>query len=121
MTGRGLSTQHLPPQDVALFRHGVGGYPSLPHHEHLEVLRGIAYKEGMPLRWRSVTPRASLAAQWERICLPVWWQWVRSLGREDPLEERMTTHSSVPAWEMHRGAWWAAVHGVTKCRTQLRD
>ena len=25
--------------------------------------------------------------------------WVRSLGREDPLEE-MTTHSSIPGWEI---------------------
>ena len=25
--------------------------------------------------------------------------WVRSLGREDPLEEGMATHSSILAWE----------------------
>ena len=25
---------------------------------------------------------------------------VRSLGREDPLEEGMATHSSIPAWEI---------------------
>ena len=25
--------------------------------------------------------------------------WVRSLGREDPLEEEMATHSSILAWE----------------------
>ena len=28
--------------------------------------------------------------------------WVRSLGREDPLEEEMETHSSVLAWEIPR-------------------
>ena len=28
--------------------------------------------------------------------------WVRSLGREDPLEEEMTTHSSILAW---RSPW----------------
>ena len=27
--------------------------------------------------------------------------WVRSLGREDPLEEGMTTHSSILAWRIH--------------------
>ena len=27
---------------------------------------------------------------------------VRSLGREDPLEKDMATHSSVPAWEVPR-------------------
>ena len=26
--------------------------------------------------------------------------WVLSLGQEDPLEEGMTTHSSILAWEM---------------------
>ena len=25
---------------------------------------------------------------------------VRSLGREDPLEKEMATHSSIPAWEI---------------------
>ena len=25
--------------------------------------------------------------------------WVQSLGREDPLEEEMTTHSSILAWK----------------------
>ena len=41
---------------------------------------------------------------------------VQSLDREDPLEEGMTTHSSILAWRiaMDRGAWWAAVHGVSK-------
>ena len=32
----------------------------------------------------------------------------RSLGREDPLEEEMTTHSRILAWErnpVRRGAW----------------
>ena len=28
--------------------------------------------------------------------------WVRSLGREDPLEEGMATHSSVLAWRIPR-------------------
>ena len=33
---------------------------------------------------------------------------VQSLGQEDPLEEGMATHSSIPAWRipMNRGAWW---------------
>ena len=49
--------------------------------------------------------------------------WVQSLGWEDPLEEGMTTHSSILAWKipMDRGAWGAAVHGVTKSWTQLSD
>ena len=33
----------------------------------------------------------------------------------------MVLHSSTLAWKnpMDRGAWWAAVHGVTKSHTQL--
>ena len=39
--------------------------------------------------------------------------WVQSLGQEDPLEEGMATHSSVPAWRIpwaeeaggHRSPW----------------
>ena len=28
--------------------------------------------------------------------------WVQSLGQEDPLEEEMTTHSSILAWRIPR-------------------
>ena len=47
--------------------------------------------------------------------------WVRSLGREDPLEEEMATHSGILAWRtpVDRGAWWAIVYGVAKSRAQL--
>ena len=46
----------------------------------------------------------------------MWETWVRSLGREDPLEEGMGTHSSILTWRIpkDRGAWWAAVHGVAE-------
>ena len=44
--------------------------------------------------------------------------WVPSLGREDPLEEGMATHSSILAWfSMDRGAWQATVHGVAQSWT----
>ena len=49
---------------------------------------------------------------------------VQSLGQEDPLEKEMATHSSILAWRIpwiKGGAWWAAVHGVAKSRTQLSD
>ena len=49
--------------------------------------------------------------------------WVRSLGREDSLEEGMATHSSILGLEnpMDRGVWWATVHGVTKSQTRLKQ
>ena len=38
------------------------------------------------------------------------------------LEKAMAPHSStLLAWKMDGGAWWAAVHGVTKSQTRLRD
>ena len=44
-------------------------------------------------------------------------------GLEDPLEEGMTTHSSILAWRisMDRGAWRVTVHGVANSRTRLSD
>ena len=38
--------------------------------------------------------------------------WVRFLGREDPLEKGMATHSSILAWR---------VHGVARSQAQLSD
>ena len=62
---------------------------------------------------------ASLVAQLVKNLPAMWETWVRSLGCEDPLEEGMTTHSSILARKilMNRGAWRAAVHGVTKSQT----
>ena len=46
---------------------------------------------------------------------------VGSLGREDPLEEEMATHSSILAWRI---PWTeepgGLVHGVAKSQKQLR-
>ena len=42
-------------------------------------------------------------AQWQRICLPmqeIQETQVQSLAREDPLEEKMATHSITLAWEI---------------------
>ena len=43
---------------------------------------------------------------------------VRSLGREDPLEEEMATHSCILAWRIPwtegYSPWRATVHGVAK-------
>ena len=46
-----------------------------------------------------------------------------SLGREEPLEEGMATHSSILAWRipMDRGALGATVHKVTESWTQLKQ
>ena len=39
-------------------------------------------------------------AQTVKDLAPVRETWIRSLGREDPLEEKMATHSSILAWRI---------------------
>ena len=36
----------------------------------------------------------------KKIHLPLQETWVRSLGREDPLEDDMATHSTILAWRI---------------------
>ena len=46
---------------------------------------------------------------------------VQSLGRGDPLEEGIATHSSIlPRESYGQSTWWATVHGVAQSRTQLK-
>ena len=46
---------------------------------------------------------------------------VRSLGREDPLEKEMATHSSILAWRIPWTEEPAGLHGVAKKQTQLSN
>ena len=53
--------------------------------------------------------------------LPAMWETrVQSLGREDPLEKEMATHSSTLAWKI---PWTEepGIHGVAKSWTGLSD
>ena len=61
----------------------------------------------------------SLVTQTVKNPPAMWETRVQSLGREDPLEEGMATHSSILAWRipMDRGAWRATAHGVAKVQT----
>ena len=50
--------------------------------------------------------------------------WIQSLGREDPLEKEMTTHSSIHAWKIpwtEEPGGLRPWHGVVKSRTQLSN
>ena len=70
---------------------------------------------GYPLQYS----QASLVAQLVKNPPAMQETWVRSLDWEDPLEKGKATHSSILAWRnsMDKGAWQAAVHGVTKSQT----
>ena len=62
---------------------------------------------------------ASLMAQMVKNLSAMWDTWVRSLDWDDPLEEGMTTQSSILAWRipMDRGAWDTTVYGIAQSWT----
>ena len=74
---------------------------------------------GFPLQYSW----ASLVAQMVKHQPSMQKTWVWSLDWENPLEEAVATHSSIPAWRilMDREVWWATVHGVTNSQTRLSD
>ena len=50
--------------------------------------------------WMRIFIVASLVAQRLKRLPAMWETWVQSLGREDPLEKEMATHSSILAWRI---------------------
>ena len=64
--------------------------------------------------------QTSLVAQTVKHLPTMWETQVPSLGREHPLEKEMATHSSILAWRLPGGVWWATVHSVAKSRTRLK-
>ena len=67
---------------------------------------------GLPILW------TSLGAQTVKNLPAMWETWVQFLGQEDPLEEEMTTHSSILAWRIpiNGGAWQATSMGSQRGR-----
>ena len=64
----------------------------------------------------------SLVAQMVKNSLAVQEMWVRSLGREDPLEKKRATHSSILAWEIPWTEEPGGLHPQShKSWTRLRD
>ena len=61
---------------------------------------------------------ASLVAQMVKNPAIMQETWVRSLSWEDPLEEGMTTHSSILTWRipMDSGVWWLESMGSQRVR-----
>ena len=98
----GSETKNLPANEG---EGNVGDLGSIPGSG-----RSPGGRYGNPLQYSW----ASLVVQMVKNMPAMWETWVQSLGREDPLEEGMATHSSILAWRIptDSGAWWA--HGVTK-------
>ena len=65
------------------------------------ILDPIDFNQFMLCLWAmSFFQRTSLVAQTVKRLPTTWETWVRSLGREDPLEKKMATHSSIHAWKI---------------------
>ena len=84
--------------------------------ENLTTRRWTKYQCIHPHTW------VSLVAQYKNPPA-IQEMWIRSLGQEVPLEEGMTTHSSILGWRipMDREAWQGTVDGVPKSWTQLSE
>ena len=60
----------------------------------------LAWKIPQTGPWGHEELWASLVAQRLKPLPAMWETWVQSLGREDPLEKEMATHSSTLAWRI---------------------
>ena len=64
---------------------------------------------------------ASLVA-WTVKRLPTMWETqVRSLGREDPLEKEMVTHSSIHAWKIPWAEEPGGLQSISPTLTSIHD
>ena len=81
-----------------------------------EISFYFAFGLGLPPRSSTEVKTLPMMKQMQEMC--IW-----SLGREDPLEEEMTTSPFFLLGKFHgyRSIQWAIVHGIAKCQTWLRD
>ena len=76
------------------------------------------------LEMKIVITWASLVFQMVKNPSTMWETWVQSLGREDPLEREIATHSSILVWRIPRTeepGGQKNQSGVAKSQTQLSD
>ena len=99
-------------QERDLFSQILSFYPSaqLQSRSLLPDFRSQLKWEGSGSKWVRLIPPVVLlilqVTQWSRIRLPMQEMretWVRSLGRDDPLEKEMATLCSILAWKKSHG------------------
>ena len=64
------------------------------------MIPGLGRSAGEEIDYPLQYSWASLVVQLVKNPPAMWETWVRSLGQEDPLEESMATHASIPAWRI---------------------
>ena len=110
-----LPTRTAQPSPIVNSPHQSGTFvtihePSLMHVNHPQPRFGQIHNNiYLPLEYHTGFPGGSEIKASARnvgdlgsMPLPALWEiWVRSLGREDPLEKEMATHSSTLAWRIH--------------------
>ena len=96
-----------------------GQYKKEKQHLNGRFKINVIWRHILNIDWASqmVLVVKNLPANTGDIEIHVW-----SVRWEDPLEEGMTTYSSIFAWKvpMDRGAWCTAVHRGAKSRTELK-
>ena len=102
---------------------GSAGAESICNVGDPDSIPGLGSSPGEGVGYPLLYSWTSLVAQTVKNLPAMWETWVWSLGREDPLEEGIATHSNILSERIHmdRGAGQATVHGATKSRTWLSD
>ena len=118
------SSTGIPSPPLALFIVMVSN-AHLTSHSRMSGSRWVIIPSWLPWLWRSFfysSSGASLVAQRLKRLPAMQEIRVQSLGREDPLEKEMATHTSILAWEYHgRRSLVSYSPWVTKSWTQLSD
>ena len=95
------------------FPDSSAGKESACNEEDPSLIPGLGSSPGVGIGYPFQYSWASVVALTIKNPPAIRETWVQPLGWEDPLEEGMTTHSSILAWRipMDREAWQATVHG----------
>ena len=102
---------------------GSDGKESTCNAGDTSSISGLGRSPGEGIDYSFQYSWASLVTQTVKTLSEMQETWVQFLGWGNPLEESMTTHTSILAWRIptDKGSWQATIHGVANSLTQLRD
>ena len=85
------------------------------HFKHTIIVSQLYHYKAVFKKIASKAHRAIISALWVLLCFFYLTRWGHREGHGNPLQYSCLENP------MDGGAWWAAVHGVVKSRTQLND